>query len=133
MSEDLESKRMATDIVCAYVSSGHNMPLNAPGSIEFMFKSVLAALVDKKEEVTPSLIPAISIKKSVTDDYIICLEDGRKLKSIKRHLKAKYGLTPDEYRKKWDLPHDYPMVCPNYSKERSQLAKEMGLGSFRKK
>jgi predicted transcriptional regulator len=87
--------------------------------------------------VTPAaaevaLEPAVSIKKSVTADYIICLEDGKKFKSLKRHLRTRYSMTPDEYRTKWGLAHDYPMVAPNYAKERSNLAKRMGLGQTRK-
>jgi len=78
------------------------------------------------------LEPAVSVKKSVTPDFIICLEDGKKFKSLKRHLRTRYGMTPDEYRNKWGLPHDYPMVAPNYAKERSTLAKRMGLGTSRK-
>ena len=76
--------------------------------------------------------PAVAVKKSVTPDYIICLEDGKKFKSLKRHLRTRYAMTPDEYRAKWQLPHDYPMVAPNYAKERSNLAKRMGLGQTRK-
>lgn len=75
--------------------------------------------------------PAVSVKKSVSPDFIICLEDGKKFKSLKRHLRTKYSLTPDEYRTKWGLPSDYPMVAPNYAKERSNLAKRMGLGTAR--
>jgi len=74
------------------------------------------------------LQPAISIKKSINPDYIICLEDGKKLKMLKRHLKTAYDMTPEDYREKWSLPHDYPMVAPNYAKQRSALAKDIGLG-----
>ena len=73
--------------------------------------------------------PAVSVKKSITPDYIICLEDGKRLKMLKRHLKTAYNMTPDEYRDRWGLPSDYPMVAPNYAKQRSQLAKEIGLGT----
>ena len=79
------------------------------------------------------LRPAIALKKSVTPDYIVCLEDGKKFKSLKRHLRTHYNLSPEEYREKWDLPHDYPMVAPNYAAARSQLAKQMGLGTRREK
>ncbi|MEO1143203.1 MAG: MucR family transcriptional regulator, partial [Pseudomonadota bacterium] len=72
--------------------------------------------------------PAVPIKKSMTDDYIICLEDGKQFKSLKRHLRSHYDLSPEEYREKWGLPHDYPMVAPNYAKARSKLARDMGLG-----
>lgn len=77
--------------------------------------------------------PAVNVKKSVTADFIICLEDGKKFKSLKRHLRTRYGLSPDEYRNKWGLPSDYPMVAPNYAKERSNLAKRMGLGTARQR
>ena len=73
--------------------------------------------------------PAVPVKKSVTPDYIVCLEDGKKLKMLKRHLKTAYNMTPEEYRARWDLPSDYPMVAPNYAKRRSELAKEIGLGT----
>jgi predicted transcriptional regulator len=79
-----------------------------------------------------SLEPAVAVKKSVTAEYIICLEDGKKFKSLKRHLRTRYGMTPEEYRTKWGLPHDYPMVAPNYAKARSDLAKRMGLGQARR-
>ena len=73
-------------------------------------------------------VPAVSIRKSLKDDYLICLEDGKKFKSLKRHLKTHYDLSPEQYREKWGLPSDYPMVAPNYARERSRLAKKMGLG-----
>jgi predicted transcriptional regulator len=79
------------------------------------------------------LKPAIALKKSVTPDYIVCLEDGKKFKSLKRHLRTHYNLSPEEYREKWGLPHDYPMVAPNYAAARSQLAKQMGLGTRKEK
>jgi predicted transcriptional regulator len=77
--------------------------------------------------------PAVPLKKSVTPDYIVCLEDGKKFKSLKRHLRTQYNMTPEQYREKWGLPVDYPMVAPNYAKARSELAKEMGLGQQRRK
>jgi len=76
--------------------------------------------------------PAVSAKKSITDEFLICLEDGKKFKSLKRHLRSKYGLSPQEYREKWGLPYDYPMVAPSYARKRSALAKEMGLGKIDK-
>ncbi|MPR05611.1 MucR family transcriptional regulator [Microvirga tunisiensis] len=82
---------------------------------------------------TPAATPAVSIKKSVQEDYLVCLEDGRRFKSLKRHLKTKYNLTPDEYRRKWSLPADYPMVAPGYAKRRSELARGMGLGQIRQR
>jgi predicted transcriptional regulator len=77
--------------------------------------------------------PAVPVKKSITPDYIVCLEDGKKFKSLKRHLRTQYNMTPEQYRERWGLPSDYPMVAPNYAKARSQLAKEMGLGQQRRK
>ena len=79
------------------------------------------------------LKPAVSVKKSVTPDYIVCLEDGKKFKSLKRHLRTQYNMTPEQYREKWALPADYPMVAPNYAAARSQLAKQMGLGQQRRR
>jgi predicted transcriptional regulator len=96
--------------------------------------AVLAATPSGKAETeSPKLEPAVSIKSSVKPDYIICLEDGKKFKSLKRHLKSAFGMTPDEYRKKWNLNYDYPMVAPAYAAKRSELAKSMGLGSLRTK
>jgi predicted transcriptional regulator len=88
----------------------------------------LRNLGKSEQGAAPELVPAVPVRKSVTPDYIISLEDGRKLRSLKRHLKAQYDMTPDDYRAKWGLPADYPMVAPNYAKARSELAKTMGLG-----
>ena len=88
----------------------------------------LESLASPKEEPVEELKPAVSIKRSVTDEYIVCLEDGKKLKMLKRHLRTVYGMTPEEYRAKWGLPADYPMVAPNYSRQRSAFAKKIGLG-----
>lgn len=119
---------LTTDIVSAYVS--HN-PVPA-SELTTLIKETFAVLNDLKSggDNAPAeeLKPAVSVKKSVTDDYIICLEDGKKFKSLKRHLRAKYGMSPEEYREKWGLSADYPMVSPNYAKERSRLAREMKLG-----
>ena len=85
------------------------------------------------EEVAEKPKPAVSVRRSIQNDYLICLEDGQKFKSLKRHLMTHYGLTPEQYREKWDLPADYPMVAPSYAEARSRLAKEMGLGQKRKR
>jgi predicted transcriptional regulator len=85
------------------------------------------------EMASEPLKPAISVKKSITADYIVCLEDGKKFKSLKRHLRTQYNMTPDQYREKWSLPPDYPMVAPNYAIARSELAKQMGLGQQRRR
>jgi predicted transcriptional regulator len=86
-----------------------------------------------QEAPVEALVPAVPVKKSITPDFIICLEDGKKFKSLKRHLRTKYDMTPDQYRAKWGLASDYPMVAPNYASARSELAKAMGLGAQRRK
>ena len=124
---------LATDIVSAYVS---NNSVGA-GELPILIKDVYGALtrVTNPEANSPATNakPAVSIKKSITPDYIICLEDGKKLKMLKRHLRTAYNLTPEQYRQKWGLASDYPMVAPNYAAARSRLAKQMGLGQTRTK
>ena len=123
---------MAAEIVSAYVSANQVPPQDLPGLIRTIHTALseVAGMVPAAQDLTQE--PAVAIKKSVTPDFIICLEDGKKFKSLKRHLRTRYSMTPDEYRAKWGLPHDYPMVAPNYAKERSNLAKRMGLGQSRK-
>ncbi|KQO69293.1 MucR family transcriptional regulator [Methylobacterium sp. Leaf89] len=124
---------LTVDIVSAYVS---NNPV-PPGELAQLITRIHGALTQiasgQIEAKTPAaqLQPAISVKKSVTADHIICLEDGRTFKSLKRHLRAKYDMSPEQYRAKWGLPPDYPMVAPNYAKARSDLAKAIGLGQTR--
>jgi predicted transcriptional regulator len=124
---------LTADIVSAYLS--HNSV--AASEISGLINQVHSALVrvsGSQSESTPEpLKPAISIKKSITPEYLVCLEDGKKFKSLKRHLRTQYNLTPEQYRDKWNLPPDYPMVAPNYAAARSQLAKEMGLGQQRRR
>ncbi len=120
------------DIVAAYVSNNSVAAADLPALIE----SVHRALGQLGAPVAPPVEeqkPAVPVKKSVTPEYIICLEDGKKFKSLKRHLRTSYGMTPDVYREKWGLPKDYPMVAPAYAAARSELAKNMGLGQSRKK
>jgi len=116
-------------IVAAYVSH-HQLPVSELPRLIQSVRDSLSKLTAPADEPTPKeeLRPAVPIKKSVTADYIICLEDGKKLKMLKRHLMSSYGMTPDEYRAKWNLPADYPMVAPNYAKARSDLAVKLGLG-----
>jgi predicted transcriptional regulator len=121
---------LTAEIVSAFVSN-NSVP---PGELSALIQTVHAAvtrLADGGESSAPRPVeaqtPAVSIRKSVTPDYLICLDDGKKFKSLKRHL-AKIGLTPDQYRVKWNLPYDYPMVAPNYAVQRSALAKKIGLG-----
>ncbi|MEZ5957900.1 MAG: MucR family transcriptional regulator [Hyphomonadaceae bacterium] len=132
MEHQRDLVRMAAEIAAAYVSANPVQPQDIPALIRTVHGALLevAGVASPAPEATPE--PAVSIKKSVTADFIICLEDGKKFKSLKRHLRTRYGMTPDEYRAKWGLPHDYPMVAPNYAKERSNLAKRMGLGQTRK-
>jgi predicted transcriptional regulator len=130
---DLPLVVITTGIVANYVGN-NTVPTS---ELPALIASVQAALVKLQsgavEETAKVLTPAISIKKSITPDYIICLEDGKKFKSLKRHLRTQYDLSPDDYRAKWGLPPDYPMVAPNYAQARSDLAKSMGLGQQRRK
>ena len=122
-----ELLELTSDIVAAHVSN-NPVPLGElPGLIETVF-GTLSKLSQPAAEPEVELKPAVPIKKSITNDYIICLEDGKELKMLKRHLKTAYNMTPEEYRAKWKLPHDYPMVAPAYAKKRQQLAKKIGLG-----
>ena len=120
--------KFASEIVAAYVS---NNPIPV-SEIPAMIKSVhatLGGLAGGVSTETPTALkPAVAVKKSVTPEFIICLEDGKKLKMLKRYLRSRYGLTPEEYRAKWGLPADYPMVAPNYAAQRSEFAKKIGLG-----
>lgn len=119
--------KMVTEIVAAYVSK---TPV-APGDLPVIIKNVHATLggMSSGGEAAPlKRTPAVPVKKSVTADYIICLEDGKKLKMLKRYLRSRFKLSPDEYRARWNLPPDYPMVAPNYAKRRSDFAKKIGLG-----
>ncbi|MEL6724821.1 MAG: MucR family transcriptional regulator [Pseudomonadota bacterium] len=120
----------ASEIVSAYVS---NNPIQS-GELPDLIREVHSTLRDLKDAGTADAAPepAVAIKKSITDDFLICLEDGKKFKSLKRHLRSKYGMSPEEYREKWGLPYDYPMVAPSYARKRSALAKEMGLGKLEK-
>lgn len=123
---------MAAEIVSAYVSANQVDAQDLPALVRTVHSALLEVSGAGRATQDVSQEPAVSVKKSVTPDYIICLEDGKKFKSLKRHLRTRYAMTPDEYRAKWGLPHDYPMVAPNYAKERSNLAKRMGLGHARK-
>jgi len=116
-------------IVTAYVSNNRVMPTDLPALITAVYQTV-AGVNGGSGAVRSSepLKPVVSIKRSVTDDYLVCLEDGKKFKSLKRHLRTSYGLSPEQYRSKWGLPADYPMVAPNYAAQRSKLAKAIGLG-----
>ena len=118
---------LTTEIVAAHVSNNTVAMSDLPNLIEQVYKT-LSNVGKGTESQGERPTPAVALRKSVTPEYIICLEDGKKLKMLKRHLRTVYGLTPDEYRAKWGLPTDYPMVAPNYSKQRSAFAKKIGLG-----
>ncbi len=122
---------LTSDIVAAHASNNAVPSSELSGLIEAVF-GTLSTLSQPAEPVV-ELKPAVPIKKSVTADYLICLDDGKKLKMLKRHLKTAYDMTPEDYRAKWGLGHDYPMVAPNYAKKRQELAKKIGLGRKPKK
>ncbi|NWH09234.1 MAG: MucR family transcriptional regulator [Alphaproteobacteria bacterium] len=119
---------LTVEIVAAYVGNNMLRPSDIPGLISEIHNTLNELTRDVVVQPEEPLKPAINPKKSVTPDFIICLEDGMKFRSLKRHLQSRYGLTPDDYRRRWGLGADYPMVAPNYSKARSALAKKMGLG-----
>ena len=119
---------LTTDIVSSHVANNTVTVSEVSALIEEVYKS-LCAVGERARQNARALEPVVPINKSVTPDHIICLEDGKKLKMMKRHLKSRYDMTPEEYRERWGLPHDYPMVAPNYAKHRSTLAKKIGLGT----
>ncbi len=125
-----EMMRLAVEIVSAYVGNNPVQSTELPTLIRDVHGTLLS--IGDTDDPEPELKPAIAIKKSVTDDHIICLEDGKKFKSLKRHLRAKYDMSPEDYREKWGLPADYPMVAPSYARQRSELARRMGLGQGKK-
>jgi predicted transcriptional regulator len=127
-TEAVDLLGLTTEIVAAHVSNNIVTPDDLPLLIGQVYRS-LAAMGTVPEPVPEKLQPVVPIKKSVHPDYIVCLEDGKKLKMLKRHLKTAYDMTPEDYRERWGLPPDYPMVAPNYAKQRSKLAKDIGLGT----
>ena len=124
---------LAADIVSAYVSNNSVPSSELPALISEVHNALLRVTSGVAPVVVEALKPAVPAKKSITNDFIICLEDGKKFKSLKRHLRTQYNISPEEYREKWGLSADYPMVAPNYAKARSQLAKHMGLGQQRRR
>jgi predicted transcriptional regulator len=125
--------RLAADIIAAFVGNNSLPTAELPALIESVHSAVAKTATGKAEEPVAPKAPAVPIKKSVTPEHIVCLEDGTKFKSLKRHLRTAYNMTPEQYRAKWNLPSDYPMVAPNYALARSELAKTMGLGQKRRK
>jgi predicted transcriptional regulator len=134
MSENPPSNRsdllsLTVDIVAAQASQSSMRSADVPGFIQTVFDTLTALASD--EPAPTELTPAVPIKKSVTDDYIVCLDDGKRLKMLKRHLMTAYGMTPAEYRARWGLAADYPMVAPSCARKRQELAKKIGLGRKR--
>lgn len=135
MTDQVEEKlsqsellQMTAQVVSAYVGNNTVADTQLPDVIRSVYGSLTALDGSSAGDAAPNQKPAVPIKRSITPDYVICLEDGKKLKMLKRHLRTTYNLTPDEYRAKWGLAADYPMVAPNYAKQRSAFAKKIGLG-----
>jgi predicted transcriptional regulator len=125
---------LTANIVSAYVSNNAVASGDVPSLISQVYSALLRVANGGQAPVpAEALKPAVPVKRSITAEYIVCLEDGKRFKSLKRHLRTQYGMTPDQYRAKWSLPPDYPMVAPNYAAARSQLAKQMGLGQQRRR
>jgi predicted transcriptional regulator len=124
---------LTADIVSAYVSNNSVAATDIPMLISEIHGALHRVSSGQLEPSAEPVKPAVSLKKSLTPEYLICLEDGKKFKSLKRHLRTQYNMTPEQYREKWGLPSDYPMVAPNYATARSNLAKQMGLGQQRKR
>jgi predicted transcriptional regulator len=124
---------LTATIVSAYVSNNSVPAHDLSALIDQVHSALTRVSSGQGEASSEPLKPAVSLKKSITPEYIVCLEDGKKFKSLKRHLRTQYNMTPEQYREKWNLAPDYPMVAPNYAAARSQLAKQMGLGQQRKR
>ena len=138
MAEENENKlsqsellHMVADVVSAYVSNNQVVANQLPDVIKSVYSSLAEQQEGRREEAAEAQKPAVSVRRSITPDYLICLEDGKKLKMLKRHLRTAFNLSPEEYRSKWGLSADYPMVAPNYAQQRSDFAKQIGLGRKR--
>ena len=124
---------LTATIVSAYVSNNSVPASDLPALIDQVYAALTRVLAGRGNMPAEPPKPAVSVKKSIMPEYIVCLEDGKKFKSLKRHLRAQYNMTPEQYREKWGLTADYPMVAPNYAAARSRLAKQMGLGQQRRR
>lgn len=127
-TDHISAIHLASDIVAAYVGNNTVKAEELPTLLQDVYTAV-SGLAEEGASFVANREPAVPIAKSVTPDFVICLEDGKKLKMLKRYLRTHYDLSPEEYRRKWNLPADYPMVAPNYAKRRSQFAKDIGLGT----
>ena len=123
-----EILKLASEIIAAYVSNNPIPVSDVPAMIKSVHSTLGGLSGSVQYEVSTAQKPVVPVKRSVTPDYIVCLEDGKKLKMLKRYLRSNYNMTPEEYRSKWGLPADYPMVAPNYAAQRSEFAKKIGLG-----
>ncbi len=128
MEDKSEIIEMTADIVAAYVGANSVTAADLPSLIQSVHRALTGVATGTDVAEAAPREPAVPVKKSITPEYLVCLEDGRKFKSLKRHLRTKYNMSPEDYRAKWSLPKDYPMVAPSYAKARSDLAKQMGLG-----
>jgi predicted transcriptional regulator len=128
MEERADIIEMTADIVSAYVGANNVAAADLPSLIQSVHRALAGMSGESQVAEAAPQEPAVSLKRSITPEFLICLEDGRKFKSLKRHLRTKYNMSPEDYRAKWGLAKDYPMVAPNYAKARSDLAKQMGLG-----
>ena len=128
MDDKSEIIEMTADIVSAYVGNNSVSATELPSLIQSVHRALAGVSSGAEAVEAAPKEPAVPVKRSITPDHLVCLEDGRKFKSLKRHLRTKYNMSPEDYRAKWGLPKDYPMVAPNYAKARSELAKQMGLG-----
>lgn len=123
-----ESLQMTADIVASFVANNKVAPEQLPDLIRTVHKTMAGLVRGEEEKTAEKPKPAVPVNKSVTNDYIICLEDGKRLKMLKRYLRSTYNMSPEDYRKRWSLPADYPMVAPSYAARRSEFAKKIGLG-----
>ncbi|MEO5336346.1 MAG: MucR family transcriptional regulator [Magnetospirillum sp. WYHS-4] len=127
MTDKIELLELTTEIVSAHLSNNNVQPADVPQLIQSVYRTLTEVGTTAAEPERPK--PAVPVKRSIFPDYLICLEDGKKLKMLKRHLMTAYNMTPEEYRERWGLGSDYPMVAPNYAERRSELAKKIGLGT----
>jgi predicted transcriptional regulator len=128
MDDKPELIEMTAEIVAAYVENNTISTVDLPALIQSVHRALASVSSGADAVEAAPKEPAVPVRRSITPDFLVCLEDGRKFKSLKRHLRTKYNMSPEDYRAKWGLPKDYPMVAPNYAKARSELAKQMGLG-----
>ncbi|MBA3812719.1 MAG: MucR family transcriptional regulator [Caulobacteraceae bacterium] len=128
MDDKAEIIEMTADIVAAYVANNTIVTGDLPALIQSVHRALASVSAGVEAVEAAPKEPAVPVRRSITPDHLVCLEDGRKFKSLKRHLRTKYNMSPEDYRAKWGLAKDYPMVAPNYAKARSELAKQMGLG-----